>query len=678
MIFALLLPILAHGQAYTSLTSTALKVDDGSVTAVYFPSGANVCFQGVNNLGASITHTPSGGSPVTGPVCQTLNSTGTGCGGGSPCTVAQGGTGATPGSAVLMNQGGFPTTGGSLGGTDMQPHPPINVVAEGAVCNGTTNSTTAVQTAITAACASASHPPVYFPSCNAGYLITDSLNATYGNNSCTGVVLESDGKNRADIIANFPSGKAYPALDFLGCGSCGINGINVFIPSGSYATLGVLTGLYGSSGDGSNFRCKDSSVFEAYPGTYPALPIGIVIPYIDENAMDDCTFNASPGAVIGNGLGRASSIVSEYGTIGTTSNSMTQFSCHNCLFTGVQGLPALQLTGIDDTYTFSGRTYADIQNASTNSGGIVELTHGSNLNSITAENFRTENQTPSNGSNPCGQNVCGVAAIYDDSSGGNDIGWFGTFALNTDSTGYALSALNSGVNLENSTIRFGQGSVAAISWPGAFNSDTIDIPNWGSATGPTIHTLNSTLLRLGSNSAPSRLVSRITTLQNQSNVCTYAGCLTGGVAPSVCSGSQFVNGLNPAGALQCASPSAGAVHGIVYGETTFLSSVSSGAIYSFGQNASGSTLNFRTLAAVAPTFSCSVDPTLTIEDCGSTAPPGNECSSPTPIASITLSAANTPVIVAVGGDTIANLHYYAWKVTAGTCTALQIQGMINY
>ena len=72
----LLSPALAFGQAYTSVTSSALKVDNGSGTAVYPPSRADVCFSGVNNLGTAITYTPSGGSPVSTPVCQTLNSTG--------------------------------------------------------------------------------------------------------------------------------------------------------------------------------------------------------------------------------------------------------------------------------------------------------------------------------------------------------------------------------------------------------------------------------------------------------------------------------------------------------------------------------------------------------------------------------------------------------------------------
>ncbi len=67
---------LAWSQEYTTITATDLQVDNGSGGATYPPNGSTLCFLGVNNLGATITYTPNGGSPVTGPVCGTLNSTG--------------------------------------------------------------------------------------------------------------------------------------------------------------------------------------------------------------------------------------------------------------------------------------------------------------------------------------------------------------------------------------------------------------------------------------------------------------------------------------------------------------------------------------------------------------------------------------------------------------------------
>lgn len=67
---------LASGQAYTTITATNVTVDNGSGTAVNPPAGSSLCFLGVNSAGAAITYTPSGGSPVSGTVCQTLTSGG--------------------------------------------------------------------------------------------------------------------------------------------------------------------------------------------------------------------------------------------------------------------------------------------------------------------------------------------------------------------------------------------------------------------------------------------------------------------------------------------------------------------------------------------------------------------------------------------------------------------------
>ena len=68
--------VLASGQAYTTITAANVTVDNGSGTAINPPAGSSLCFLGVNSVGAAITYTPSGGSPVSGTVCQTLTSGG--------------------------------------------------------------------------------------------------------------------------------------------------------------------------------------------------------------------------------------------------------------------------------------------------------------------------------------------------------------------------------------------------------------------------------------------------------------------------------------------------------------------------------------------------------------------------------------------------------------------------
>lgn len=76
VLLGLLMTIPALSQSYTVITSTNMLVDNGSGTAINPPSGSQLCFQGTNAAGQPITYTPAGGSPVTGPVCQTYNSSG--------------------------------------------------------------------------------------------------------------------------------------------------------------------------------------------------------------------------------------------------------------------------------------------------------------------------------------------------------------------------------------------------------------------------------------------------------------------------------------------------------------------------------------------------------------------------------------------------------------------------
>lgn len=73
----------------------------------------------------------------------------------------------------------------------------------------------------------------------------------------------------------------------------------------------------------------------------------------------------------------------------------------------------------------------------------------------------------------------------------------------------------------------------------------------------------------------------------------------------------------------------------------------------------------------ASSFTCSVNPAITIYECGSS----TNCSvSPTTMASATLTAAGTSVLGTVSSSAIAAGDYIAWEISAGTCSALSIAG----
>lgn len=134
--------------------------------------------------------------------------------------------------------------------------------------------------------------------------------------------------------------------------------------------------------------------------------------------------------------------------------------------------------------------------------------------------------------------------------------------------------------------------------------------------------------------------------------------------------------LNAAGWYGCpvlttASAGSGAPHGLIQGNTPALTSVSTTAIYSPSlPDISGTITN---VVAVATSFNCSLRPTFTLEDCGTSA----TCSSPTPLGNVTLAAANT-ITKATASGTLTGGHYLAWRLTAGSCTSLQIQASAAY
>lgn len=392
--------------------------------------------------------------------------------------------------------------------TDVFPHPPLDIAAFGAKCNGVTDDTKAIQDAIDTACHSPAHPPVYIPTSANGCLFTRSMNITSGN-GCVDIVLEGDigARGRSGLVAKFPSTQRYPALDFLGCKRCGLDSVNLLIADGSYATLGVLDGLYGNTGDGSGFRCRDSTISTAYPG--PSDVPAILIYMTDEDSFEDCHFNGSgAGAVIGNGMGRANSIVSEYGPIGRSINSMTQFSCRDCMFNGMQGGPALQLTGLSDTYTFSGKTYSVITDTSSNSGGVVELTTGTGQNTMAVQNFRIENQSRA-------RNVC---AIDFDSPRGDLQKWMGTLQLDTD-YGFCTSR-GTTQGLSNSVINVAGGK-EAFNWSGALGNDIINWVNLKSLG--TIGSVHASIFKLGTSVPVPTLLGRTRSV-GSSEICNNSGC----------------------------------------------------------------------------------------------------------------------------------------------------------
>lgn len=106
--------------------------------------------------------------------------------------------------------------------------------------------------------------------------------------------------------------------------------------------------------------------------------------------------------------------------------------------------------------------------------------------------------------------------------------------------------------------------------------------------------------------------------------------------------------------------------------TGSLVTLSTNQIVGYGKTVNA--LLVKTIAAAAATFTCSVNPQFTLYDCGTSA--GACTTGRTALANVTLTAANTGTNGSITSATLAAGHYWAWEVSAGTCTALTANGTV--
>ena len=104
-----------------------------------------------------------------------------------------------------------------------------------------------------------------------------------------------------------------------------------------------------------------------------------------------------------------------------------------------------------------------------------------------------------------------------------------------------------------------------------------------------------------------------------------------------------------------------------------LTAIVTGGQYFVGKLAKAGTI--ESFTATGATFTCATNPTLTLEDCGTTA---GTCATPTALASVTLTAANTSVDGTITTPTLSAGHYFEVETTAGVCTALNATGSAEY
>lgn len=293
-------------------------------------------------------------------------------------------------------------------------HGIYNVLDFGAVGDGSTNDSTAIQNCIDAA--KAFGGAVYFPA--GTYHVTKSLDCTFADNPTANLRVFGAGKYTSIITAELD--EEYPVLDFTGNTHGVLEALGVYSNSvTSKATAILLSAKPNSGGSRGNGVVAIDCHLELTVEGNPYADTGVVFYNTDLGKIIRCAVYGPSGATLG--LGKSSGVTSKFQTIPSTGDS-TIFIVENSTFVASSG-PALEYTGgaaisIRDTYCAlvgdGSAAVVKVSSTTVNSG-----------NAIYAHDLRTENQS----------SATGVAAIYFAEQSRNGI-LFAT--LETDSTGAML------------------------------------------------------------------------------------------------------------------------------------------------------------------------------------------------------------------------------------------------
>jgi hypothetical protein len=238
--------------------------------------------------------------------------------------------------------------------------------------------------------------------------------------------------------------------------------------------------------------------------------------------------------VLGNTAGRAAGLTSKfYSPFPPVSGpGFTEVTLNNIWMSGQKGGPALQLTGTGDTY-FDGENYLVVQDTTTNSGGILEIS-APGVNSMSLNGaLRTEDQT-----SPA---IAGLCAI--DIDGVNTFIQGGTFAgsLNTGSNnGVGVCASGSGDTINGVNWSFGQSSVASLfNFPGTIKNSNFQMGDLNNTSFGNLGTFGPASYLYNEFTTQAQIEAGIANIQPDSTICGSDGCST--IAPVLAGASGTVN-----------------------------------------------------------------------------------------------------------------------------------------
>lgn len=439
------------GSGYTQVTGTYLSYANGSVSAGFINQSSKPqlpllngsVFATFNNTNFDSAGTFSfclADNQLVQPTPSQWKITACQKGGSAPACCSQ--TVTITGATQAISLGGcpvtpnnfIPTNGGQAG---LYSYAPGRVWVDartfGAVCDGSTDDTTAIQTAINTAKTNSSGVGnvnhfryVHLPSGTCKF--TKSLDLTISTWPDGAVCLVGDGKGQA--LANGNNGNTtllddlsepYVALDFGGDTFGCLKDLTLVRASTSQSVGGILVdqGTTGNVQGGQHFLIDDIYTL-GYDGV--AGVCSLAMPGVDEESITNSQFD---GVVLGWSLGKCTATASKFYTLSSflPNTNTTRVTLSNVSSCGDQ-VPGLQLTG-SASYTGTGLYFC--AGGQGRSGMIVEITNGAPLIGVPISalhlQMRTENQSTATGV---------TAVMFGTRVGGGEL----TGEIQTDSAGF--------------------------------------------------------------------------------------------------------------------------------------------------------------------------------------------------------------------------------------------------
>jgi hypothetical protein len=372
--------------------------------------------------------------------------------------------------------GGQQLAGGAVGTYGYLPSHGVDPRAFGAVGNGTTDDTSAIQTAWNYAMAN--NLPLYIPTPSNCFKITAPVNFGATGNSMVvfGDLRQPFGGGRPTselCYVNFATAnESVIDASSNGYANLTIDGISILPLSGtlSGSNIGSCIFAEATTGGGGSLQVKNNNLqCGGGSGTNAIQTTGF-----DDSSISDNNINSLGNGIVAGQLAGPGLTTSTFYTAGS-GQGVTHIVIAGNVITSVYS--PIEATGNTGSYTISDNDathYIAMVGAGNNSHGIIDFSYATGNSTVFMYGIRTENQSSATG--VCAINMGGgllsgiiEASLYSDNAGPVFCGNGGTTSILANLSGFIqianTSSIFSNIQVNNSYLTLASGGNATLGTP---------------------------------------------------------------------------------------------------------------------------------------------------------------------------------------------------------------------